>query len=230
MGNHLTQDSIQRLNWLKLVIIGFTFLWIVACAGNIASMYLPGDYSIIDFIIEFIFLLFINVLLFLGIRQPRGVSELPPENVTTDAPASEKNKYAASSLSSTDKDLILKKLNTLREETAFYKKPNLTLRRLSEELNVQTKHLSQVINEYYGKNFCEYINTLRIDDAIEQLASSENDHKTILEIIYDTGFNSKSVFNTIFKKQTGSTPSFYRSKHRKSNACELSSVSSSGNS
>jgi AraC-like DNA-binding protein len=56
------------------------------------------------------------------------------------------------------------------------------------------------------------VNSYRIEEAGKRLADPAEDHKTILEIAYDTGFYSKSVFNTAFKKFTGMTPSQYKKK------------------
>jgi AraC-like DNA-binding protein len=119
-------------------------------------------------------------------------------------------------LSLTDKKKIIKKLNHLVAENKYYLTPNLTIKKLGEELDVQPKHLSQVINEDFGQNFCDYINSYRIEDAIGQLKDPKQQHKTILEICYAIGFNSKSAFNDVFKKQKGLTPTTFRkSLHQK---------------
>lgn len=80
-------------------------------------------------------------------------------------------------------------------------------------MNIQSKFISQVINELYNQNFCEYINAIRIDEAKSILRDNNFAHKTILEVCYEVGFNSKSTFNAVFKKQTGRTPSKYRNSY-----------------
>jgi AraC-like DNA-binding protein len=69
-----------------------------------------------------------------------------------------------------------------------------------------------VLNEKHGKNFFTFINEYRIKDVILRFGDHKNNNFTILAIAFDSGFNSKTTFNSIFKSQTGMTPSEYREK------------------
>ena len=62
-------------------------------------------------------------------------------------------------------------------------------------------------------NFFDFINQFRIDEARSILKNPEKKQFTVLEILYEVGFNSKSSFNTAFKKHTGLTPTQYRKKN-----------------
>jgi AraC-like DNA-binding protein len=75
--------------------------------------------------------------------------------------------------------------------------------------------LSQVINTYFDSNFSEYINKLRVDEAKKQLKESIQSGKTVLEIVYASGFNSKLNFYTAFKQITEIAPSNYKALIRK---------------
>jgi AraC-like DNA-binding protein len=66
-----------------------------------------------------------------------------------------------------------------------------------------------MLNEHFHKNFSDYINSLRIEEAKKILQDPAN-NKTILEILYETGFNSKASFNAYFKKETGLTPTEFK--------------------
>ena len=101
-------------------------------------------------------------------------------------------------------------LNCLSEEQ-LYKDSLLSLQKLAKRLNVPAKHLSQIINENSGDNFNEFINKYRIREA-QRLLTQSTEKYNILQIAYEVGFNSKSTFNTTFKKHTGTTPSWYRKK------------------
>ena len=71
-------------------------------------------------------------------------------------------------------------------------------------------HISQVFNDCFNKNFYDFINLYRIEESKKLLRNPKNNEKTILEILYEAGFNSKSTFNALFKKHTGVTPTEYR--------------------
>jgi AraC-like DNA-binding protein len=121
-----------------------------------------------------------------------------------------KEKYKTSALLPETVEQVLPRLTRLMEEEKLFLDPDLTLKKLSERLQVHYNHLSQIINEHLGKSFNDYINAFRIEEAKQRLADPKEARKTVLEIAYDTGFYSKSVFNTAFKKFTGMTPSQFR--------------------
>lgn len=87
--------------------------------------------------------------------------------------------------------------------------PNLTLPDLAAALNLPPNHLSQLLNEGFGQNFAEFVNTYRLEHFKEQLADPANAHLTLLGLAFDSGFGSKTVFNTFFKKKMGMTPGKY---------------------
>jgi AraC-like DNA-binding protein len=90
--------------------------------------------------------------------------------------------------------------------------PDLTLEQLASQVKLRPKLLSQAINEGLGKNFFEFINQYRIEEAKRLLTDPADKRITVLEVLYQVGFNSKSSFNTVFKKQTGMTPSEFKKK------------------
>lgn len=126
----------------------------------------------------------------------------------------EKSKYEWSRLSHSEKEQYLNKLTRCMEAEKPYFIPSLTIKDLSEKTAIPHRHLSQVINELLKKNFYDYVNEYRIEAAKRLLAESGARKKTVLEILYEVGFNSKSAFNLAFKQHTGITPKeFKRSSH-----------------
>ena len=90
-----------------------------------------------------------------------------------------------------------------------YLDPDLSLRSLAAQIDIHPNELSWLLNERMGKNFSEFVNHYRVE-AFKQLAQSpENAQLTLSGLAYESGFNSKTVFNTYFKKQTGLTPKQY---------------------
>ncbi|MGK0365421.1 MAG: adenylate cyclase [Saprospiraceae bacterium] len=120
-----------------------------------------------------------------------------------------KNIYKKSLL---DRELIEQyknQLNVLMTEEKPYLNPDLTLRVLAEMIEIPPNHLSQLLNEGFNKNFSKYINTYRLETFKSKVADSSLQHLTILGLAYESGFNSKTVFNTFFKKAMGKTPKAY---------------------
>lgn len=91
-----------------------------------------------------------------------------------------------------------------------YVDPSLTIQELSNMINIPVRDLSLLINHHIGQHFFHFVNEYRIQKAKEILRDPAKKDLTILEILYDVGFNSKSSFNTAFKKFTNLTPTEYR--------------------
>lgn len=100
-------------------------------------------------------------------------------------------------------------LKKLMEEEKVYLDPELTLKGLAEISGMPSNQMSQLLNEGFGQNFSEFVNSYRLDAFKVKVQDTMNHHKTILALAFESGFNSKTVFNTFFKKMTGSTPSKY---------------------
>ena len=81
---------------------------------------------------------------------------------------------------------------------------------MSIELELSSKVVSQIINEGYACNFFDFVNTFRIEAAKTLFANLKDEKLTIQEVMYDSGFNSKSSFNTAFKKFTNLTPTQFK--------------------
>jgi len=125
-----------------------------------------------------------------------------------------KKKYKKSLLDRKLIDQYKQELRTLMSEKEPYLDSELTLRVLAEKMNIPPNHLSQLLNEGFGKNFSEYINSYRLETFKSKVADSSLQHLTILGLAYESGFNSKTVFNTFFKKIEGITPKAWVKSNR----------------
>ena len=83
----------------------------------------------------------------------------------------------------------------------------LGLPQLAAEMGISSHDLSYLLNEGFGKNFFQFINTYRVAEAKQLMLSEKHKHLNLLGIAYSAGFNSKTTFNTSFKKETGLSPS-----------------------
>ena len=108
---------------------------------------------------------------------------------------------------------IKSKLEAYMEKHEVYKNPSLTIFELSKGIGLTSSELSHFLNRHLGKNFFEFTNEYRIERAKKILMDPDNKDLTILEILYAIGFNSKSSFNTAFKRYAGKTPSEYRKEY-----------------
>jgi len=106
--------------------------------------------------------------------------------------------------------LILR--NFIKDKSPFLN-PNLSLKELSESIQLHPNKLSWLLNTEFSKNFNDYINQFRINHFKRIALNPKFKHITILGLAYDSGFNSKSVFNTYFKKAEGITPSQWVKSH-----------------
>lgn len=104
----------------------------------------------------------------------------------------------------------IKLLELLMTSKEPFLDPDLTILQLADQINLSQKELSTIINHHMGTHFFDFINEYRIRKAMEILKDPTKKEVTILEILYKVGFNSKSSFNTAFKKNCKLTPIEFR--------------------
>lgn len=103
----------------------------------------------------------------------------------------------------------------LMDEEQLYLNKALTVQDMASRLNTNNKYLSEAINTQLGQSFVSFVNKYRIEHAKKLLKNPENNHYTIETIVELSGFNSKSSFNSVFKKMEKMTPSIYKLNHQK---------------
>jgi len=200
-------STIEHINlaWLNFVIFGFIgwtslkfldlVLWLIF--RNYVS------YIVILYIMaEVVFLIFVSLMFFKGLRQPAIFSGYD-ENES-------RGKYEKTSLADAVKEDYKNKLLLYMETQKPYLEESLCLNDLAKKVAIAPHHISQVLNASLNQNFYDFINSYRIKESQLLLSTQNPDKKTILEILYQTGFNSKSAFNTAFKKHTGMTPTQFK--------------------
>lgn len=92
----------------------------------------------------------------------------------------------------------------------LYEDPELTLATLGEKLKIHPHELSRIVNMGMEKNFSDFINEFRVRDVARKMQDPAHDQLTLLGIAYESGFNSKTTFNRVFKEMTGKTPAEYK--------------------
>ena len=206
-----TQSSIERINlrWLLIgnnlffFVFGLILLLIFLQALGVPTL---GVYSIS---VPLIVTVIIYGLGFWGLRQPDIFS--PAEDVAA-------RKYEKSALTPPLTKELAEKVQAFMAAQKPYLNTELTLPMLAGQLNIPQHQLSQVINEAIGLNFFDFVNGHRVEEAKRLLLDPAKGSYTVIAIAVEAGFNSKSAFNAVFKKQTGQTPSEFRQKAQKGTA------------
>jgi len=193
-----------NLSWLNFFLIGFSGwkllslidygVWLAAGSGPWTYALYIGS--------EVTFLVFLAVLFFKGLRQSEV---LLGENAALARP-----KYEKTPLGDELKNAYKVKLVQFMETQKPYLDPSLSLAELARKVAIPPHHLSQLLNSSFGQNFFDFVNSYRIRESQRLLLERRFEERTILDVLYETGFNSKSVFNSVFKKYTGMTPSQFR--------------------
>jgi len=202
-------SGVITLNWLKILSISFyvAFLTLFILGGlNMIGDIIPFD----PYFVVFTFIaLFSFVYSFYGIKQPVIFGQVIDMNGDE---KKESEKYSRSGLKDKQAEEYLQKLISIMETEKPYLDRDLSIQNLSVITGIPRHHITQVLNEKHGKNFFTFINEYRVKEVISRFGDPANNNFTILAIAYDSGFNSKTTFNAIFKSITGLTPSEYREK------------------
>lgn len=119
-------------------------------------------------------------------------------------------KYQKSSLSEDDKNKILTKITREMEANTYFTNNLASLSGLAKQINESSHHVSQVINEKMDKSFFELLAFYRVEHAKKLIKGDKDGKITIEELAEMVGYNSKSAFNTAFRKFTSQTPSEFR--------------------
>lgn len=190
-----------NLDWLSFMIRTFSGITIAAMINNIMPVF---DSKIFLFFSIAALLLvsfyFINRVLVKALNQPVIFSGITKE---------ETEKYASSTLGSEEMEKYKNQLIQLIQTNRPYLNAELKSQDLAEKLAISTKVLSQVINQSFNQNFFDFVNTYRCEE-VKRVLQGPDKKITIIEAMYQSGFNSKSSFNKEFKKLTGQTPSEFK--------------------
>lgn len=201
----------KDLVWLRNLLLAYSAVWLLSLGYCLLA-------HIFRVTVSHQWLTLASALVGLGILLPMTLLALrQPERFPGISPA-QRAVAKATELPSTTKaqdEALTRKLEDLMASERPYLHSNLTVNRLAHLLGVPAKDLSRHLNQVLGRNFYEFVNGYRITEVKRRLADPEED-KTVLDIMYEAGFNSKSVFNTLFRKSTGMTPTRFRQDARSS--------------
>ncbi len=155
---------------------------------------------------------------FLCIMTYAFLQSLSQREIDLPGPTHAERKYERNPLSPEESERHLEKLMSYMEDKQPFLSPDVTINDLAEGTRISSHTISQVLNTRLNQNFYDFINSYRVNESLRLLADPGDRRKTIIEILFESGFNSKSTFNAAFKKHTGMTPSEF--KRRKDTAVD----------
>lgn len=180
------------LKWIYTIVIFNIVGWLF--------IYIPYFFKIEDNIKLGMFLNGILVL-FIGYYGMKQASII--HNST------EKEKYKKSSIDKSNINNYMKRLIAFMEKEKPFLDNELNIYKLAKNIDVPSHSLSQVFSVGIGKSFYDFINEYRVEEFKRRIKLKQNKEYTLLAIAMDSGFNSKSSFNRVFKNITGQTPSAF---------------------
>lgn len=197
------------LQWLKNFIIWVCLLVLMWIVG------LFIQWSWVSYLITVTFLIALFLLAHYALHQgevynfnpleKRQIQELLENNT-------DENQAKIQLLSPDRLQDHMAKLKQLMETEKPHLDNELNLLKLSEKMQSSIHVVSYVINVGFGENFAQFVNRYRVEEAKKLLKTPDTEHLSMLGIAYDAGFNSKTAFNTSFKKLTGLSPSDYKNQ------------------
>jgi AraC-like DNA-binding protein len=194
-------SSIDKINysWLQFIFYGFLTLWLADIIRYFTFLLGPYQLRLVESIFFMGFLVLSYLIIYKVLTQP--------EIFKADEEFTQKKKK---SLSDSVNQKYVEQLTAYMENEKPFLDSSLTLFNLAEKTSIPARSISEVINNSLNQNFYDFINSYRIKEAQTLLEDSSTGKKTILEILYEVGFGTKSSFNQAFKKHTGKTPSQYK--------------------
>ncbi len=181
----------RKIEWGKALTFGLLIMWSIYALIflNILPLYALGSIS---------FSILIFILSFVAMNHHKLFKEAA-------------SKYLKSRMSDSQGEAHFSKLKEIILSGKLYKKSDLSLSFLANEMNLLERDISLVVNKYGECNFSQFVNEFRIEEAKRLI--KEDKKRKIISVAFDSGFNNLGTFNQTFKTITGLTPSEFRKAH-----------------
>jgi AraC-like DNA-binding protein len=225
---HHLFSEVSRINlaWVRWVINGYLFLIISLLVLFYFVIQYPDQFELLIVINMVIITPYIYLITFKGLAQPT-LWQMKPDGQKENV---EKEILEAEEIESLKKDEkkipslkrpqenkieeIVSRIQNIMKQEKLYQETELSLQNLADKIGFPSYQVSQAINEGMKKNFYDLVNGYRVEEAKRLLLDVKNKNFTILSVGFEAGFNSKTTFNSVFKKFTGLTPTEFRDKEK----------------
>jgi AraC-like DNA-binding protein len=194
-------STLNALVWIA-ALVGFVIRMSGAAENGAASLIVPIGSTITVFVIGYFQLGQAEIYVVPAAAPPAPAPEAPAD--PKPAPA-----YQRARLADDDAAQLEARIRTAMTDKKLYQRSGLTLPELADEVAATPHEVSQVLSTRLGKNFYTFINEHRIEHVKVGLQTTD---RPVLDLAFEAGFQSKSTFNTAFRKATGTTPSEFRQR------------------
>ncbi len=200
-----SQTNSLDLNWLMNTLYGFCFLlfiWVVERSFPSIEPFKPLLYGGGIYYLGYYVLIQKEVFNFVQ-KEKEEIARIIEEHThkkLKKKPTSNNERIEA----------VKTRLFDVMDKEKPYLDNEISLPKLASILQITTHELSFILNEELNENFFQFVNRYRIEESKELLKNEKYNHLSLIGIAYESGFNSKTVFNTTFKKLTGTTPSAFK--------------------
>lgn len=205
-GNTLSSFNPAIFRWLWTLVLSIYVVWVAKAVMAFTAIATPVMIVVSDALI----VILIYLIALAQWRTPKlfTIDQLSDPAITSNDESSSSQSEPKGALDAETRAKFFESVKQQVEEQALYRDSELSLASLAAATGLGIHHLSEVLNQHEGKNFNQFINAYRIADVCERLKAGASSN--VLDIALEAGFSSKSTFNTMFKKFTGSTPTQYR--------------------
>jgi len=199
----------KTLKWMMLIVyvfLGFHALWIMEDIIGVQNEIIPDYFALLSSLLTFIMIFWMGHF---GFSQQESFKK----KLFQETKLKQEKPMADSIIENKDEE-VFKQICAEILEQRIFTNPKLNLRSLAEELELNEKELSRIINQQSELNFYRFINQFRVDEFKKLLHSPQSQKLSIIGMAEEAGFNSKSTFYTAFKSVEGITPKEYGLQHK----------------
>lgn len=159
---------------------------------------------------------YVDTLDKINVEKQNNIDESSDEHTTKDSHAINQPQRNDIPLNDEQKKRLLNKISEVMADVETISRSDFNMSMLAEKTGSNSKYISWIINETYGKNFKTLLNECRIREASKRLTDTENYGNMTIQAIYEElGYNSAASFLQAFKKINGMTPSLYQKLAKK---------------
>lgn len=184
--------------WLNVLTVGFLLSWMMTIAVHMAAQGTsPQTSDVMGILDNYVTFILINALFLYSVAYAHQLLAIKQEPV--------KNKHKEQVTSA-----AIAKVQQGMEVEKYYLQQNLNIEEFAKRIDLPAREVSAVINKHYGTNFFEFMNSYRVAEAKRLLSDPHHADMTVLDVLLQSGFNSKSAFHRFFNRLVGMSPTEFR--------------------